>query len=244
VCRHLAYLGPPVSVRQLLFDAPRALVHQARAPRLQNAGTENPDGWGVAYAPPHFERHRTVTPMWEDRAFTGAPTAEVVVAAARFASPGSEREVANVAPFVDDGWAFSLNGVVRGFRDGFGDELRGRLSPARASALAGDTDAEVLFALVLDRLDGGATPGEALADVTRIVRARSDGGLNLLLTDGNEIAATALDNSLFLATAGALVVASEPLDHSGTWRAVDNGSLVENDRVTPIQGLDLPGAPP
>jgi glutamine amidotransferase len=211
---------------------------------LQNAGTENPDGWGVAYAPPAFERYRTVTPMWEDGDFTDESSAEVVVAAARYASPGSEREVANVAPFVGNGWAFSLNGVVRGFRDGFGDELRARVSRTRAIALAGDTDSEVLFALVLDRLDAGATPGEALADVTRIVRARSDGGLNLLLTDGNEIAATAVDNSLFLATAGALVVASEPLDGSEKWRPVDNGSLVENDRVTRIAGLDLPGAPP
>jgi glutamine amidotransferase len=244
MCRHLAYLGPPVAVRSLLFDAPRALVRQAREPRLQNAGTENPDGWGVAYAPPAFERYRTATPMWEDAEFDDAPTAETVIAAARYASPGSEQEVANVAPFVGDGWAFSLNGVVRGFRDGFGDELRDRVSTARASALAGDTDAEVLFALILDRLDTGTTPGEALADVTRIVRARSDGGLNLLLTDGKEIAATAVDNSLFLATAGALVVASEPLDESNTWRPVDNGSLVENDRVTPIAGLDLPGAPP
>ena len=66
---------------------------------------------------------------------------------------------------------------------------------------------------------------------------RARGALNLLLTDGTAIAATAIDNSLFLRTAPGLLVASEPLDDDGSWTEVDNGSLVENDRVTPIGGL-------
>lgn len=236
MCRHLAYLGPPLALSDLLFDAPHALVNQARAPRLQNAGNDNPHGWGVTWGP-SFDAYRSTTPMWEDTAFPGGGDAAVVLAAARYASPGSQYRVENVAPFVAEGWAFSLNGVVRGFRDGFGDALRAGLSPGRRAALGGDTDSEVLFALILDRLDAGATPGEALVEVTRRVRTRSDGGLNLLLTDGNDIAATALDNSLFVLVEGGVLVASEPLDGRDGWRAVDNGSLVENDRVTPIVGL-------
>jgi glutamine amidotransferase len=241
VCRHFAYVGPPVALRALLWDAPHALVHQARVPRLQTAGDDNPHGWGVAWGSP-FEVYRSVTPMWDDTGFAATDDAPVVMAAARYASPGSQFLVENVAPFVADGWAFSLNGIVRGFRDGFENELRARLTPARRAALAGDTDSEVLFALVLDALDAGATPGEALAEVTRVVCARSDGALNLLLTDGNEIAATAVGNSLFVSTDRALLVASEPLDDRDTWRPVDNGSLVENDRVTPLAGL-TPGVP-
>jgi glutamine amidotransferase len=181
--------------------------------------------------------------MWEDGEYRGGRRAGAVLAAARYASPGSAFALENVAPFVADGWAFSLNGVVRTFREGFGDELRDRLSESRRAALHGDTDSEVLFALILDLLDAGATPGDALAEVARTVRARSDGGLNLLLTDGWVVAATAIDNSLFVRRGEGILVASEPLDDGGSWLRVDNGSLVENDHVTPVPGLTLPGAP-
>ena len=76
VCRHLAYLGPPVALRSLLFDAPHALVHQARNPRYQHAGRDNPDGWGVGWsfagdARGEHERYRAATKMWEDTSFAG-----------------------------------------------------------------------------------------------------------------------------------------------------------------------------
>ena len=237
MCRHLAYVGPPVALRSLLFDAPHALVHQARSPKLQTAGRDNPDGWGVAWGAPTFERYRSALPIWEDLAFKGTERAPAILAAARYASRGSLPDERNSAPFLSGSWAFSLNGYVAGFRDGFGTELRAAATPSRAAGIEGDTDSEVLFALALDRLDAGATPGEALADVTRMVRARSVGALNLLLTDGHDIAATALDNSLFVRRAPGLLVASEPLDDDQSWLEVDNGSLVENDRVSPLGGL-------
>jgi glutamine amidotransferase len=80
-----------------------------------------------------------------------------------------------------------------------------------------------LFALVLDQIDAGARPVDALAavvdDVLTITKAR----LNLLLTDGHEIAATRVGNSLFVAHA---TVASEPLDDDPAWREVPDRSLV------------------
>ena len=41
MCRHLAYLGPPLPVRDLVFDAPHALVHQGRAPREMVVAKDN-----------------------------------------------------------------------------------------------------------------------------------------------------------------------------------------------------------
>jgi glutamine amidotransferase len=243
MCRHLAYLGPEIALRSLLHDAPHALVDQARAPKLQTSGKDNPDGWGVAWDRGPVERYRSALPMWEDAAVAGDERSTFVLAAARYASPGSVRDARNAAPFVDGRWVFSLNGYVSAFRDGFGDVLRALLSPARRKALEGDTDSEVVFALILDRLEDGAGPGEALADVTRIVRAESTGALNLLLSDGEQLAATALGNSLFIRTDSALVVASEPLDGGESWVEVDTGSLVENDSVGPIPGLAPIGEP-
>jgi glutamine amidotransferase len=239
VCRHLAYIGPPVALRSLLFDAPHALVHQARNPRFQHSGRDNPDGWGVAWGKDLGDRYRSALAMWDDVAFTGTENAAAILAAARFASPGSTRDARNTAPFIAGKWAFSLNGFVSGFRDGFGDELRSRLTPRRARAIEGDTDSEVVFALVLDQLDVGVPPGEALADVARIVRTESTGALNLLLSDGTGIFATVVDNSLYVRTGSGVLVASEPIDDRESWVEIDNGSLVENDRVSPIAGITL-----
>jgi glutamine amidotransferase len=242
MCRHLAYLGPPVALRSLLFDAPHALVHQAEFPKLQTAGPDNPDGWGVGWsfagdARGEHQRYRSTTKMWEDTSFTGDERATVALAAARYATPGSVLDVDNVAPFAADHWLFSLNGSVSHFRGDFGVELRAQVSARRAAGIEGDTDSEVVFALILDRLDAGASPADAVTDVARIVRAESTGTLNLLLTDGRDLVATVIDASLFVSTNGALTVASEPLDDSPSWVEIDNCSLVENDRVTPIGGL-------
>jgi gamma-glutamyl hercynylcysteine S-oxide hydrolase len=238
VCRHLAYLGPPVALHDPLFDAPHALVHQSRCPRHQTSGTTNPDGWGVGWygdgggAP---ERHRTVTPIWDDHAFA-ASAREVrsgaFLAAARLASPGATVDVAGNAPFLGDGWLFSLNGIVYGFADGVGERLRSAASARRRAAIVSDADTEVLFALVLDRLDAGEPADDALAHVVREVLALTTGRLNLLLTDGHQLAGTRVGNSLFARDG---VVVSEPLDDAPGWTEVPDESVL---RLTPA-GLEV-----
>ena len=49
MCRHLAYVGAPAPLGDWLVDAPHGLVDQARAPRWQTSGKDNPDGYGVAW---------------------------------------------------------------------------------------------------------------------------------------------------------------------------------------------------
>ena len=44
MCRHLAYLGRPVPLRELLADPPHSLLRQSWAPRRQRHGTVNADG--------------------------------------------------------------------------------------------------------------------------------------------------------------------------------------------------------
>ncbi|MFF2555830.1 ergothioneine biosynthesis protein EgtC [Nocardia sp. NPDC058058] len=58
MCRHLAYLGPPASVGELLTRGPNSLRTQSWAPRdMRGGGTINADGFGVAWwtsaPPPH-----------------------------------------------------------------------------------------------------------------------------------------------------------------------------------------------
>ncbi len=234
MCRHLAYLGPPVPVAQLVLDAPRSLREQARAPQHQRSGDSNPDGWGAGWhAAPGGQptRYRTTTPIWEDESAADAlagVVAPAFVAAARLASPGSPIEVASNAPFASGRWLFSLNGYVADFQGEAGASLRAELSRHRAEEIRGSSDTEVLFAMALDCLDAGATPGDALRAVVASVRARTKGRLNLLLHDGEQLAGTACGNSLFLdRRAGAVVVASEPLDDDPGWEPLADDTLVE-----------------
>ena len=52
MCRHLAYLGPPVTLAALLLDPPHGLLHQSWAPAdMRGGGTVNADGFGVGWYP-------------------------------------------------------------------------------------------------------------------------------------------------------------------------------------------------
>ena len=115
--------------------------------------------------------------MWDDTAFTdGNVESGAFVAAARLASPGASLEPTGNAPFRSDGWLFSLNGYVKDFREGVEGELRAALSPRRRDAIVGDADTEVVFALVLDRLDRGSAPAAALSAAVSSSWNRQAGG--------------------------------------------------------------------
>jgi glutamine amidotransferase len=234
MCRHVAVIGR-TGLHEPLFGAPHSLAHQAERPRCQTSGTTNPDGWGVAWyesgnEPPR--RYRTVTPVWDDRAFEQRAhhiECTAFLAAARLASPGAAIEESGNAPFVDGVWSFSLNGVVDGFREGVGEELRRRVSPARRDVLAGDADTEVLFAMILDRLDTGMPAEEALTATVADVTAITTGRLNLLLTDGRGLYGTRIGNSLYRLGSA---LASEPIDDEPAWCEVPDHSLVVIDAHT------------
>jgi glutamine amidotransferase len=233
MCRHLAYLGPPIALTELLRDAPHGLVDQAEHPLHQTSGTANPDGYGIAWyeagaAEPR--RRRSTTPIWADpelMTVAGTVCSPAVLGAARLASPGSAVEVSGNAPFLAERFAFSLNGIVDGWHDGIGTELRQLVSPRRGAAIDGVTDSETLFGLALDLLDGGAPPADALAGVVTAVEALTTGRLNLLLTDGATMAATACGNSLFgRQRGGAALIASEPVDADPAWSRVPDRTVV------------------
>lgn len=242
MCRFVAYLGPPVSLKSLLVDPPHSLLDQSWAPRHQRHGTVNADGWGVGWYDldrrPEPARHRTPRPMWADRSF--ASWAELVdsmavVAAVRSATPPAPVEESGTPPFAAGRWLFAHNGAVEGFRTELGAGLRRRVSDRRAAGIEGASDSEVLFALALDLLDDGATADEALTSVTRAVLGATDGRLNMVLSDGLAITAVAWGESLHVLVpsepraglaAGGVVVASEPFDDERGWEVVPDGSVV------------------
>lgn len=239
MCRHLAYLGPPRTLASLLYEPPQSLERQSWKPLRQREGAINADGWGVGWWDPDVRaepaRYRTAAPMWTDRSFRSVAEvvrAGAITAAVRSATPPSPIVATGNAPFAVGPWLFSLNGFVVGFRGPVGEELRRLVSEERAVGLEGTTDSEVVFALVLDALDRGCAPTAALASVSGEILARTDARLNLLLTDGREIVASACGNSLFTLrdaglAAGGVLVASEPLDDHPAWAEVPDRSIVQ-----------------
>ncbi len=238
MCRHLAYLGPPRPLASLLYDPPHSLEEQSWKPLRQRAGAMNADGWGVGWWDPAVRpepaRYRTAAPMWTDRSFRSV--AEVVqagacLAAVRSATPPSPIVETGNAPFASGPWLFSLNGYVREFRGPAGVALRKSVSDERSTGLDGTSDSEVLFALVLDALDSGASPEQALAGVIGRATALAECFLNLLLSDGRSVLATTWGNSLSTLQGtgladGGVLVASEPLDDGGAWTDVPDHSVV------------------
>jgi gamma-glutamyl hercynylcysteine S-oxide hydrolase len=249
MCRHLAYLGAPATLRSVIIDPPRGLYHQAWEPCCQRPGAINADGFGVGWYPPgHSEpaRYRQAVPIWADESF--ADVARVtrsgaILAAVRNATPGTSHGTASNAPFRHGRWLFSHNGAVDGWPESVGG-LAATLPTVSLLELEARVDSALVWALVLHRLRRGLEPVEALADTAEAVRAAGvTGRFNLLLTDGGVIAATAAGHTLYYRRVpGSVTVASEPGDDEPGWIEVPRGSLVtatpEQVSVFPLPALD------
>ncbi|MFV2103265.1 ergothioneine biosynthesis protein EgtC [Micromonospora sp. LOL_024] len=234
MCRHLAYLGPPVTLRELLFDPPHSLLRQSWAPRdMRGGGTVNADGFGVGWYPGGGApvRYRRAQPMWSDPTIAelaAATSAGAVLAAVRSATVGMAVVEAAAAPFAEGRWLFSHNGVVRGWPDSM-VPLAATLPVRDLLTIDVATDSALLWALVRDRLRAGAAPAEAIADTVSAVAAAAPGSrLNMLFTDGQTVVASTVGHALsWRATPASVLLASEPHDDEPGWREVPDGHLVE-----------------
>lgn len=235
MCRHLAYIGAPVRLGELLVDPAHSLVEQAWSPRRQSHGTMNVDGFGVGWYVAGDRlpaRHRGAGPIWSDETFTDLARvirAPAVLAAVRSATAGMPAGPAASAPFRHDRWLFSHNGAVGGW-PGSAARLAAELPGEWLVGLDAATDSALLWALTLERLTAGAAPGEALADVVRRVAGSCGGRLNLLLTDGTVIAATASGATLaWQRDRRGVTVASEPHGDDASWHDVPDRNLLTAD---------------
>jgi len=221
MCRHIAYLGPPVSLRSVLLDPPHSLYRQAWAPRLQRHGTVNADGFGIGWyadGDPVPARYRRGVPIWGDPSLPDLARvirSGAVLAAVRSATPGTATGAEAAAPFGSGTWLFSHNGVAHGWRDwatqaavlanprpGGGNPQPGAPGtgggPALLSSLEALVDSAFLWALTLERLRAGQAMGAALAGtITAVEAAGGTGRFNFLLSDGRSIVATACGDTLW-----------------------------------------------
>jgi glutamine amidotransferase len=241
VCRHLAYLGPPLTLAALLLDPPHGLLHQSYVPAdMRGGGAVNADGFGAGWYPPAGgddgapvppARYRSDRPIWTDTGFAALAAVTVgtaVLAAVRSATAGMPVTTTGAAPCAGGQWLFSHNGVVRGWPESV-TGIAAALPVRDLLTLDAPTDAALLWALVRHRLRQGDDPGVALAETVLTVAAAAAPGsrLNLLLTDGTAIWATTWTHALSVRAApGAVTVASEPTDAGPGWVPVPDRHLV------------------
>lgn len=232
MCRHLGYLGATTSVGSLLTRGEHSLRTQSFAPTdMRGGGTINADGFGVAWwdGDDTVRSYRNPMPIWTDPAVDDAlPQLQStsVIAAVRSATVGMPVERSACAPFTDERWAFSHNGVVFGWPESLA-ELWAEIPPTDALMLPAPTDAAGLW-IVLRNLLRTHDPQSALRMLVREVLARSPKArLNFLLSDGTSMYATAVHHSLsVLQTEDSVTIASEPVDDDPEWISIDDRSIV------------------
>jgi glutamine amidotransferase len=253
VCRHLAYLGPPVRLAELIIDPPHSLYRQSWAPAdMQGGGSVNADGFGIGWYDDEesLVRYRRSVPIWADESLPGLARSirsGAVLAAIRNGTVGMPLTEGAVTPFMSDGWLFSHNGLVSGW-PGSLSSLAEQLPVSDLLTMDAPMDSALLWALVRDRLRAGRPPEEAAASVVTEVAELAPGSrLNLLLTDGRQIIATRWTHALSVRrTADSVAVCSEPwtLDPASGWEPVPDRSLLlatsTSFAVTPL----APAPPP
>ncbi|ORA18021.1 ergothioneine biosynthesis protein EgtC [Mycobacterium arosiense] len=221
MCRHLGWLGTDVTVSSLVLDPPFGLRVQSYAPRRQKHCLLNADGWGVGFfdtsaePPPGVPRRwRSQAPLWGDVSFDSIAPAlrsHCVVAAVRSATVGMPIEASATAPFTDERWLLSHNGIVD------------RSVLPTTSAAESVCDSAILAAVIFER--GLDALGQTIVEI-----AEADPGarLNILAANGSRMVATAWGDTLsILRRADGVVLASEPYDNDSDWEDVPDRHLVE-----------------
>lgn len=231
MCRHLGWLGRPRSLAELILEPPCGLLVQSYAPRRQQHGLLNADGWGAGFfdlsGSDEPRRWRSAAPLWGDASFASVAPALIshcVVAAVRSATVGMPIEPSATAPFTDGNWLLSHNGVV---------------NTAALSTCAGAEsicDSAILAATIFER---GL---ESLAEVIVEVGASDPGArLNILAANGSRLLATTWGDTLsMLHGADGVVLASEPYDDDPRWVDIPDRHLVDardgEVSLTPLKG--------
>lgn len=232
MCRHLGWLGSPVSVASLVLEPAYGLLVQSYSPRRQKHGLVNADGWGVGFYSSDLPddrpaRWRSATPLWGDASFASVAPAlrsGCIVAAVRSATVGMPIEASATAPFTDGEWLLSHNGVVD----------RAVLPP---SAVAESTvDSALLAALIFER--GLDRLGDTVA---KVGTADPNARLNILAANGSRMLATAWGDTLsVLRRDDGVVLASEPYDDDPDWQEIPDRHLVDvsdmHIELVPLKG--------
>ena len=270
MCRHLAYLGPPASLRSLLIDPPHSLYRQAWAPRRQRHGTVNADGFGIGW---YAERRPGPGAVPAGRADLGRPVAARPRAGHQVGRGARRGPLGHAGHGARASRRPRRSAAAPGCSATTGRLTAGRLGrrrrraapPGCVPAAAAPARVAAIGAALLSpggdgrlRVPVGARPCSGCGRGCRWTprspgpsppsrRAGGTGRFNFLLTDGHSIAATACGDTLWyrrVAAGGPSSVASEPDDDEPGWTEVPDRHVLTATpslvRVRPLSGSARP----
>lgn len=242
MCRFLAYSGDAIFLEDLVCKPRHSLVRQSLQAAEAKTAT-NGDGFGIGW---YGERdtpgvYREVMPAWSDEnllALCANVRSGLFMAHVRAATGGGVSRL-NCHPFHFGRFLFIHNGQVGDFPR-LRRALEAQLPDAFYDLRRGATDSELLFLLLMARINAGAAVeaalGQVLRDVVDEMEVRGVSAplrFSAALADGEQLWALrwASDDkppSLYLKPQpGGWAIASEPLgDDAEAWSPVDKGELV------------------
>jgi ergothioneine biosynthesis protein EgtC len=255
MCRLITYLGKATRLERVISEPEHSLVVQSYRPAEMTAGVVNADGFGVGWYNRALDDtpcvYKSTSPIWSDQnlpALSRHIASACIFANVRSATPGQAADYSNCQPFAFGPLLFMHNGYIGNFRSAMMRQIRDALHDEYYTAIAGSTDSEHIFALLLHFLHGRplslptilAAMSETIDQLLGWAMAKDvHVALNLALTNGecvvaSRCASAAPAPSLYYTTNSpffpqAAVIASERLSASSDWVAVSEDSLVAFD---------------
>ena len=247
MCRLYALrANEPTRVECSLVHAQNALMAQSRG---DEEGLMHGHGWGVADYPdgvPMVERQTWAAFKGEHFAKKAARVyARTVIAHVRRATVGPPA-LENTHPFVHGRWIFAHNGTVPNFA-AVRDLMLDDIDPALRAEIHGATDSEHIFLYLLslwaanpqtDLLETLRTGLNRVVGWCRSIDAGASIGLNVILTDGENLVGSRLGRSLwFLERNGVFYcdICGKSHTHHDP-KAAYRSAEVASERITPEPG--------
>lgn len=211
MCRLYGFLATDATRLECsLVEAQNALVVQSDR---DLRGVRNPDGWGIAQWDQTGPRIiRNTHPAFADRRYpevASAVESHAVIAHVRAATVGRVA-LENTHPFANGPWGFAHNGTIHGI-----EHVQTHLDLGLYAPAWGDTDSELVFRWMLNRMARYGLDPEAPADglepilalvedtVSRLIwisfetQVETTPSLNFVISDGRHLVASRFGNSLY-----------------------------------------------
>lgn len=201
MCRFTLYLGPTIRLASLVVEPEHSIIDQSFHSQSQEEPL-NGDGFGIAWYAPGMSKEpalfRSVTPAWNNTnllELAKVVESPLIFAHVRAATKHGGQSEANCHPFRSGTFAFMHNGDIGDFAK-LRRPLLASLGDAAFDTIAGSTDSEHLFGLVVDELPKCKSTGEerlaealqaAIARCVLLCKQHGNGApsyLNLALSDG------------------------------------------------------------
>ena len=249
MCRILGYLGPLISLDQLISEPEHSLLVQSYRPKEMKSAVLNGDGFGFGWydqAPatkPFI--YRNVLPIWNDQNLSDLcryVRSRNLLANLRSATDKMPVQISNCQPFAHGQMLFVHNGFIQDFYKSLYRPIRQQLCDVAYNSIKGQTDSEHIFALLVHYLE--TQPGidlvEALAQTVEQLakmaeKAEVHLSANIVLSTGDRLIAIRFDNqqtapSLYLLKGSkrfpsSIILASEPL-FEDDWQPYPQSELI------------------